>query len=256
MIKLIEDKKNPLDVIALVEAKPKNSKTEWNPAWYKFNNCNIKSVNMNPNDCGRGILIFVIKIIDYCIRQNPNELQEMMICDIAIDRKFIRLAVVYGSPNSPELKNDCLCQSIKELCEKDVAQDYTVILGDPNFPSTNWDDCSTTKDKESKEFKFLEAVGDAILTQHIDEPTRITAGDKPSLLDINLTDAGLSDLNTNIQPPLGQSDHVLIEVELSAHRKISKTMIRHNFAKRDYRQMRDEVKNLSFLHSEDNVEKL
>ena len=178
-----------------------------------------------------------------------------MICDIAIDRKFIRLAVVYRSPNSPEMNNDCLCQSIKELCEKDV-KDYTVILGDTNFPSINWNDCSTTKDEKSKEFKFLEAVRDVFLTQHIDEPTRITAGDKPSLLDIVFTDAGLSDLNTNIQPPRGQSDHVLIEMELPAHRKISKTMIRYNFAKGDYDQMRDEVKNLSFLHSEDNVEKL
>ena len=84
MIKLIEDKKYPPDDIALVEAKPKNSKTVWNPAWYKINNYNIESVNMNPNDRGRGILIFVIKDVDYCIRQNPNELQEMMICDIAL----------------------------------------------------------------------------------------------------------------------------------------------------------------------------
>ena len=104
-------------------------------------------------------------------------------------------------------------------------KDYTVILGDTNFPSINLDDCSTTKDKESKEFMFLEAVRDAILTQQIDEPTRITAGDKSSLLDLILIDAGLSDLNTNIQPPLRQSDHVLIEVELPACRTISKTMI-------------------------------
>ena len=120
-------------------------------------------------------------------------------------------------------------------------KDYTVILGDTNFPSINWDDCSTTKNKEIKEFKFLEAARDAFLTQRVDEPTRNTAGDKPSLLDIILTDAGLSDLNTNIQSPLGQSDHVPIEVELSAYRTISKTVIRNNFAKGDYDLMRDEV---------------
>ena len=56
-------------------------------------------------------------------------------------------------------------------------------LGDTNFASINWDGCSTTKDEESKEIKFLEAVRDAFLTQHIDQPTRIAAGDKPSLLD-------------------------------------------------------------------------
>ena len=52
------------------------------------------------------------------------------------------------------------------------------------------------------------------------------------------------------------SDHVLIELELLAHRKISQTLIRYIFAKGDYDQMSDEVKNLSVLHSEDNVEKL
>ena len=130
---------------------------------------------------------------------------------------------------------------------------YTVILGDP---SIDCNDCSTTMDEESKEFKFLEAVRDAFLTQHIDEPTRITAGDKPSLLDIVSTNAGLGDLNTNIQPPLGHSDHIPTEVELPAHRYIIKTKIRYNFAKGDYDPMRDEVKKLSFLDSEDNVEKL
>ena len=107
--------------------------------------------------------MFVIKDIDYCIRQNPNELQEMMIYDIAIDRKFIRLTVVYRSPNSPEWNNDCLCQPIKELYEKDV-KDYSVVLGNTNFSSINWDDCSTAKDEESKEFKFLESIRDAFLT--------------------------------------------------------------------------------------------
>ena len=43
LVKLIEDKKNPPDVIAFVEAKLKNSKTEWNTAWYKFENHDIDS---------------------------------------------------------------------------------------------------------------------------------------------------------------------------------------------------------------------
>ena len=95
-------------------------------------------------------------------------------------------------------------------------RDCTVILGDANFPSVKWDDCRATNDEVRKEFKFTQALRVEFLTQHIDEPIRITAGDKPSLLHIVLTDASLSDLNTNIQPALGQSDHVTIEeVEMS-----------------------------------------
>ena len=73
----------------------------------------------------------------------------MMICDIANDRKFIRLAVVYWSPNSPETNNDCFCQTMRKRCgyiNRDLERN--------KFPSINWDDCGTTKDEESKEFNF------------------------------------------------------------------------------------------------------
>ena len=69
MIKLFEDKKNAPDIIALVETKPKNSKNEWNPAWYKSNNYNIESVNLTPNDCGREILIFINKDISTALEK-------------------------------------------------------------------------------------------------------------------------------------------------------------------------------------------
>ena len=46
-----------------------------------------------------------------------------------------------------------------------------------------------------------------------------------------------------------------MELELPTYRTISKTMIRYNFTKRDYNRMRDEVENLLFFHSEDEVEK-
>ena len=60
---------------------------------------------MNPN-YGRGILIFVNEDKNYCIEQNPNELQDVVICDIAKDRKFIRSAVNYRSPKLDERKKN------------------------------------------------------------------------------------------------------------------------------------------------------
>ena len=47
------------DVIALVEGKPKNSRAEWNPVWHEIQNYNIESINMNPSDQGRGILVYI-----------------------------------------------------------------------------------------------------------------------------------------------------------------------------------------------------
>ena len=49
-IKLIKEKENSSDTIALVEAKPKKTYINWNPVWHKFKNCYFESINMNPKN--------------------------------------------------------------------------------------------------------------------------------------------------------------------------------------------------------------
>ena len=66
----------------------------------------------------------------------------------------------------------------------------------------------------SGDFLFLEAVRDAYLTQHIEVPTRGRGTDKPTTLDLLITndDALVEDLI--VGAPVGKSDHAVISVNI------------------------------------------
>ena len=71
---------------------------------------------------------------------------------------------------------------------KTKSNDSTLIVGDTNLPQIDWEAMSTLKDENRTEFTFIEEVKDALLTQHIKEPTRLTGRDKVSLLDVVMSD--------------------------------------------------------------------
>ena len=74
-------------------------------------------------------------------------------------------------------------------------------MGDTNLPQIDWEAMSTLKDENSTEFTFIEAIKDALLTQHIKEPTRLTGRDKASLLDVMMSDKVLKDVTFDQNGP-------------------------------------------------------
>ena len=68
------------------------------------------------------------------------------------------------------------------------SNDSKLKVEDTNLPQIDWEAMSTLKDEISTEFTFIEVVKDALLTQHIKEPTRLTGRDKASLLDVVMSD--------------------------------------------------------------------
>ena len=97
------------------------------------------------------------------------------------------------------------------------------------------------KDEISTEFNFLEAVKDALLTQHIKEPTRLTGRDKASLLDVVMSDIVLKDLDTILEVPAGKSDHVLVKKDVPLKRVKSNCKNLRNYEKGDYYGMRNHL---------------
>ena len=95
-------------------------------------------------------------------------------------------------------------------------------MGDTNLPQIDWEAMSTLKDENSTEFTFVEALKDALLTQHIKEPTRLAGRDKTSLLDVVMSDIVLKDLDTTLEAPIGKSDHVLVKLDVPVKRVKSK----------------------------------
>ena len=220
------------DVIALVEGKPKNSGAEWNPVRHKIQYYNIESININPSDQGRGIYVYINENIDYSLNTNNASFCENLFLKIKIGRNIINFGVLYRSPNSTKEKNHQLKNLIGNLNETQ-SNDSTLIVGDTNLPQIDWDAMSTLKDENSTEFTFVEAMKDALLTQHIKEPTRLTGRDKASLLYVVMSHIVLKVLEITLEAPIGKSDHVLVKIDVPVKRVKSKCKNRRNYEKGD-----------------------
>lgn len=61
------------------------------------------------------------------------------------------------------------------------------------------------------EFKFIESIRDCFLYQHVISPTRGRGSDNPSVIDLVLTSEEEIISELNINPPLGKSDHSVID---------------------------------------------
>jgi hypothetical protein len=63
-----------------------------------------------------------------------------------------------------------------------------VNVGDFNYPDISYRDYTLNAGSATDAYKFLTKTQDLFLVQHITEPTRVRAGNVPSVLDNVLTD--------------------------------------------------------------------
>ena len=84
--------------------------------------------------------------------------------------------------------------------------------GDYNLPDICWNEDKSYPEK-SLERKFLKCIDDNYLTQHVDTPTRGRGTNKPSLLDLVITNQDDAIEKITTDAPLGSSDHSVIHIE-------------------------------------------
>ena len=88
---------------------------------------------------------------------------------------------IYYSPNSNKLLT-LIQEAVNLKC------DYTLILGDFNFPTFDWENRSFPHSVNHTEFKFTECLRDNVLSQLIDCPTRYRERQTSNILDLVLVD--------------------------------------------------------------------
>ena len=75
--------------------------------------------------------------------------------------------------------------------------------------------------------------------QHVNEPTRGRGSDKPSVLDLVLSnEEGMVD-SVDIEAPLGASDHGLINITFRSHIDEEPPKLIFQYEKADYNKMRE-----------------
>ena len=113
------------------------------------------------------------------------------------------VGLIYRSPNSTVENNDKILQPICNL------QKFSHLAISTNLTLANWNDYSCPSSL-SLSAKFLDAVLDTFLTQHINVLTRHRLGQNSSILDLMFTNDPAMVCNIVHLPPLGHGDHEVL----------------------------------------------
>ena len=161
---------------------------------------------------------------------------------------------IYRSPNSSINNSRQLVELINKAME--LKCDYTVLVGDFNFPDILWKDWTTPHNHAHPEFLFIECLRDNFLSQFITEPTRYREGQRANILDLFITDKSEIVRKVTYSTNLGFSDHIsfIVELNCSIVNKESKTLKR-NFHKGNYDIIREELSSVDWNNMDElNVE--
>ena len=180
-----------------------------------------------------------------CTAVSPSEFSsfeetQMLSIDIASKHKIL-ICSVYRSPNSEDNNDQALNQLLRETSSSSSYR-HVILIGDMNYRNIDWKNGTNTSSSMDKHFHFVETTKDCFLVQHVDQPTRGRGDNKPSLLDLVLTDSICPAPTIEYQAPLGPSDHSLIN--LSFDLQPSSTMeykVRYNYKKGDYDSLREQL---------------
>lgn len=212
LLKLRIEQTQP-DIIAVTEILPKNmpesgiQDCEWQIEGYSC------FLNRNPK---RGISIYAAQGLSISLNEelSVHKHEEQIWCNIKFDsRRTLLLGCIYHSPDSSQQNFDELTDMVKKASS--MKHDAIIIVGDFNMRSIDWQNWFG---KSKNDEEFIELVQDMFLSQLVDKPTRFRHGQKPSLLDLILTNKEELISNLEYHSPLGKSDHVTLcfEVAISA----------------------------------------
>ena len=147
------------------------------------------------------------------------------------------VGVVYRSPNSSDEDNGHIMDMIGEVSAMNSS--HLLILGDFNLPEIDWSNQSAEGPLSHPSNSFLECIRDCFLYQHVTEPTHYRGTQRPSVIDLIITNEEnmIQDLVYN--DPIGKSHHVTLNWQLSCYSDVeSCSAMKHCYQKGNYADMR------------------
>ena len=126
------------------------------------------------------------------------------------------LGCVYRSPSCDSH------QSVDELVRllhkvNMTSPSHLLVTGDFNLPQINWATSFCSAPESHHAHKFLVAIHDCLLFQHVTQPTRFRDGVAPSLLDLVITNEDGMLTSLQYLPGLGKSDRVVLDFGLACY---------------------------------------
>ena len=94
--------------------------------------------------------------------------------------------------------------------------DKVIVTGDFNYPDIDWNDLSQNANID---LDFTSCLQDLYIQQLVSEPTRHRGDQRPNILDLVLVSDDDCVINIEHLPPIGKSDHDLLNISLNVPRE-------------------------------------
>ena len=231
-------------IIAICEMKPKKT-SDRTLEDYNIPDYKLFPVNLD-NNIGRGIGIYAHSSIKHTISELSTEKNFKEACIIEIrlcNNDNLLFGCFYRSPSTisdSDDNNANLNSYLRQLCNL-KKYSHICLVGDFNYNKINWENCSTSKGEESKEYEFLETLRDCFLYQQVNEPTRHRGSDEPSLIDLILTNEELQVPEIMYHSPLGKSDHSVLIFDYNCYMNTERSQKTFLYEKADFDKIRNHL---------------
>ncbi|KAF4514234.1 UNVERIFIED_CONTAM: hypothetical protein B566_EDAN019511 [Ephemera danica] len=149
------------------------------------------------------------------------------------------LGIVYRPPNPSAEADEVLLSALNALTN--TRNSNILILGDFNLPQLDFTLMNVQGSENSFASRFLKAIVDAGLTEHVQDDTRISHSLSTSRLDLIFTNEPLMISNTSCHAPLGLSDHCLIQFDYTSNSSCTQRehRPRHIYRKANYAAIKE-----------------
>ncbi len=197
------------EIIGVTEVKPKNQTSEIKKEEYSMEGYELFHANME-NRTGRGILLYVrslLKVKEVILESN---FEENIFVEMRLrNNNKLLIGCIYRSDSGTQQNNNNLNKLIREASTKGYS--HILLMGDFNYREIDWRTWTSKKDDpEIEENIFLETLKQNNLSQHVTKPTRVRGTDKPSTLDLVITNEVNMVSDVEYHSPLGKSDHSVL----------------------------------------------
>ena len=167
----------------------------------------------NENDIKGGILIYIRDDVNFTenklLNQLSGDIKECKWLELQYLEEKVIFGTIYRKGRSGATNNKLLNACINKATQ---LYDKILICGDLNFPEINWRNFEVDGGPYSPPSQFLDCVNNNYLLQHVTKFTRVRGKDKPSLIDLVITEDSQT-LQSEIihDAPLGLGDHCILK---------------------------------------------
>ncbi|XP_076036825.1 uncharacterized protein LOC143022485 [Oratosquilla oratoria] len=149
----INEDKEPPQIIAIQEVKPKNYRYERDIIEYIIQGYEIYGENLKQG-VDRGLLLYVKEDIQHERVVFENRVHEYIAIRIRGRSEDVLFGTMYRSLNSDVENNNNLLDLLQETSEVNVR--HKVVVGDFNVPNIDWDDLTVLQGEDMLSHNFIE----------------------------------------------------------------------------------------------------